>query len=749
MRKLSLFTYPFHKIRGALAPHSITHSIFKPGFAVLSAFVLVTTSITTSVLSPPKASAADLPMKTCLQGMVPSANNNEVSFANTYGAKTVLKLENTSLLTPVHGRVETRNGVSNFSLAPSPAGSLSRATYDMSAQLIHELPYMNGFSINVTNDINLLVWRVESTMCPNDEYIWSSGVSVEPTIPYRPTSIEPKTGSKTTGVFVRLGRPVPIDNDRVRKVSMDYYTTAGSATAGKDFTHVRGVVTFNEGEQVKWVNVPILADSIAEGTENFTVTFNANPSPTNLNTTNVVNPVSTVTVPIYDTPPVAPPAPANVNPTAAFTWSRKSGAGNLVAFNSSSSKDSDGYITGWRWVMNGAVLSTAASPTLSLGPGTSKTITLTVTDNKGGSASVTKTLSLPNRAPRVVNVSPRDGETVGSNTPALNAYGADDDGGKLHYSYRVTGPSVDVSSGWVNGAWTVPPHRLDPGTEYQLVSSVKDETGLTGSRTTRFRVAALPVAADVISTSTGNGYWQVASDGGVFSYGDAQFYGSLPGLGIRTTSIMGMARTPSNAGYWLVGTDGGVFAFGDAVFAGSLPGLNIRVNNIVGMAPTNTGKGYWLVGADGGVYAFGDAPFYGSMGGQHLNAPVVAMSPTPSGKGYWLAAKDGGIFAFGDAQFYGSMGGQPLNAPVTDMDTTPDGKGYWMTAEDGGVFAFGNAQFFGSMAGKPLNGHITGMSATANGKGYYLNGCDGGIFAFGNAPFRGSNPTYQCRGSGF
>ena len=84
-----------------------------------------------------------------------------------------------------------------------------------------------------------------------------------------------------------------------------------------------------------------------------------------------------------------------------------------------------------------------------------------------------------------------------------------------------------------------------------------------------------------------------------------------------------MVPTPDGLGYWLVAADGGVFTFGDAAFYGSLPGIGVHVSDIVGIAPTPDGHGYWLMGADGGVFSFGDARFYGSMGGTHLNAPVA------------------------------------------------------------------------------------------------------------------------------
>ena len=124
-------------------------------------------------------------------------------------------------------------------------------------------------------------------------------------------------------------------------------------------------------------------------------------------------------------------------------------------------------------------------------------------------------------------------------------------------------------------------------------------------------------------------------------------------------------------------SDGGVFSYGDARFYGSTGGIHLN-QPVVGMAPTTDGNGYTLVASDGGVFAFGDAHFYGSTGGIHLNAPVVGMAATPTGHGYWLAASDGGIFSYGDATFFGSMGGQALTNPVAGIAPTHDGNGYWL-----------------------------------------------------------------------
>jgi hypothetical protein len=160
--------------------------------------------------------------------------------------------------------------------------------------------------------------------------------------------------------------------------------------------------------------------------------------------------------------------------------------------------------------------------------------------------------------------------------------------------------------------------------------------------------------------------------------------------------IVGMASTTDGGGYWNVASDGGIFSFGDAKFFGSTG--NIALNKpIVGMARTPDGNGYWLVASDGGIFAFGDAKFFGSTGNLHLNRPVVGMAVTKDGGGYWLVASDGGIFSFGGAPFYGSTGAITLNQPVVGMAAVPRGTGYWFSAADGGMFAFGSAAFYGSM----------------------------------------------------
>ncbi|MGH9207365.1 MAG: fibronectin type III domain-containing protein, partial [Acidimicrobiales bacterium] len=191
--------------------------------------------------------------------------------------------------------------------------------------------------------------------------------------------------------------------------------------------------------------------------------------------------------------------------------------------------------------------------------------------------------------------------------------------------------------------------------------------------------------------------------------------------GTGPPSSLSTPVVPDTSGYWLVASDGGIFSFGSQLFFGST-GAKVLNKPIVGMASTPSGRGYWLVASDGGIFAFGDAGFFGSTGAKVLNKPIVGMAATPDGGGYWLVATDGGIFAFGDAKFHGSTGSKVLNKPVVGMATTSSGNGYWLVASDGGIFGFGTAAtaFYGSTGNIHLNQPIVGMSTTADGKGYWL-----------------------------
>jgi hypothetical protein len=288
-------------------------------------------------------------------------------------------------------------------------------------------------------------------------------------------------------------------------------------------------------------------------------------------------------------------------------------------------------------------------------PGTAGSAPVVVSETNGTSngENFTYTASSGPQAPAVSGVQPSSGPVTGGTTVTIGGSGFTGTTG-----VQIGGTSVPFSVAGDGSISFVTP----PGTVGTALVSV---TGPNGTS------SASPAAVfTYLSVSPGgaSGYWEVADDGGIFTFGHALFYGSTGSMHLNAP-VRAMAPTADGKGYWLVASDGGIFAFGDASFHGSMGGTPLN-KPIVGIAATSGGKGYWEVASDGGIFAFGDASFHGSMGSQHLNQPIVGMSSTPDGSGYWMDASDGGIFAFGGAPFYGSMGGTRLNKPMNGMAAT-------------------------------------------------------------------------------
>ena len=151
--------------------------------------------------------------------------------------------------------------------------------------------------------------------------------------------------------------------------------------------------------------------------------------------------------------------------------------------------------------------------------------------------------------------------------------------------------------------------------------------------------------------------WLAGSDGAVYPVG-RDLIRVHAGLQAQQSGA-GLAATPDGDGYWLVASDGGVFNYGDAGFDGSRGGQPLNAP-IVGMAATPDGGGYWLVASDGGVFNYGDAGFYGSVasgGSGSLVAPVVGISSSADGRGYSLATSSGDVVPFGDGVAGGGLTG--------------------------------------------------------------------------------------------
>ena len=129
-----------------------------------------------------------------------------------------------------------------------------------------------------------------------------------------------------------------------------------------------------------------------------------------------------------------------------------------------------------------------------------------------------------------------------------------------------------------------------------------------GTRTRQIHFGSVPAtvtAATAISATVivpaGTGTVTVSATG---ITGDASrtalfTYGSPPPPPVEPPPVI----QPSSAshGYWLVGSDGGIFTFGSAQFYGSTGSLRLQ-RPVVGIVPTSDRNGYWLDASDGGVF---------------------------------------------------------------------------------------------------------------------------------------------------
>ena len=155
----------------------------------------------------------------------------------------------------------------------------------------------------------------------------------------------------------------------------------------------------------------------------------------------------------------------------------------------------------------------------------------------------------------------------------------------------------------------------------------------------------------IAATPDGKGYWLVASDGGIFNYGDAGFHGS-PAKRPPGQADRGHRRHPG----WQGLLAGGVGRGHLQLRRRRLPRLDRQ------HAPEQAHRGHRRRPGWRGLLAraptaassaFGDATYYGS-GPACRRQPVKAIVPTPDGDGYWVVSANGTAAGFGDAGAQGS-----------------------------------------------------------------------------------------------
>lgn len=202
----------------------------------------------------------------------------------------------------------------------------------------------------------------------------------------------------------------------------------------------------------------------------------------------------------------------NQNPVAAFT----SSSSDLTAsFDASGSSDPDGTVAAYSWDFSDGTTGTGATPTHSYASPGSYVVQLTVTDNNGGTNSVTHTVTVT--AP---NVAPVASFTSGSSglTGSFDASGSSDSDGTIA-SYAWTFGDGTTGTG------VTPTHSYAGGGTYSVGLTVTDNGGATATTTGSITITApnsAPTAAFTQSSNALTASFDASSssdsDGSVASY---------------------------------------------------------------------------------------------------------------------------------------------------------------------------------------------------------------------------------------
>ncbi|HEY1651734.1 MAG TPA: fibronectin type III domain-containing protein [Acidimicrobiales bacterium] len=461
---------------------------------------------------------------------------------------------------------------------------------------------------------------------------------------------------------------------------------------------------------------------------------------------------------VHATPEPPPPgAPTGVsaspaNATVSVSWSSDAGATSYMVFDATT-PGGENY--------GGAMSCTAGAPTDTcavngLTNGTEYYFTVVALNGGGSSSASSEVHATPEPAAPAVP----SGVSANAGNATASVSWSSDAGATSYEVFDATTPDGETYSGatacTANASTdTCTVNGLTNGTEYYFTVEATNGGGTSGP-SSEIHATPEPPASPPPPPAPQHGYWLVGSDGGIFTFGSAQFHGSTGSLQLQRP-VVGIVPTQSRNGYWLDASDGGIFAFGDAGFYGSIPGLGLHPSGsglpnslnapIVGMVPSTDGGGYFMVSSDGGVFAFGDARFAGSCPGiGGCSGAAVAVMPDASGNGYWVVTATGHVYTFGDAPYYGAPGQQ--SAPVTSAVGTPDGQGYWILFADGAIANYGDAGNFGTPAGQ-FGGidPATAIFTTSDGGGYWVASANGAVANYGDAPNDGSMLGTKLNGS--
>ena len=178
----------------------------------------------------------------------------------------------------------------------------------------------------------------------------------------------------------------------------------------------------------------------------------------------------------------------NQPPIAEFTWTPTNPkTGETITFDASSSYDPDGYITSyeWDWDNDGIYETTGVTATHSWSVDGNYQVTLRVTDDKGATDTIIKTVSIENRAPSAgFSFSPSNPEP--EETISFSNSCSDLDGSITSYSWSFGDGESSTAPN--------PTHSYSNSGTYTVSLTVVDDDGASNSASRTINVNIPPTA---------------------------------------------------------------------------------------------------------------------------------------------------------------------------------------------------------------------------------------------------------------
>jgi hypothetical protein len=208
----------------------------------------------------------------------------------------------------------------------------------------------------------------------------------------------------------------------------------------------------------------------------------------------------------------------------------------------------------------------------------------------------------------------------------------------------------------------------------------------------------------------GRGYSILTGFGGIYSFGNARYWGNLIDRGYPGQAVS-LTEMPDGAGYSILTAPGGIYSFGDARYFGNLLDHGFP-GPAVSLAETPDGGGYALLNSAGAVYNFGASQYFGNLLDHGYGGTPVALAYTPAGLGYYILTAQGAIYSFGDAPYMGNLIDHGYLGQAIGLAVTKDGLGYSILTTSGALYSFGDAPYLGNLLDHGYPGPAVAVSGT-------------------------------------